>query len=258
MTAKRPHKKGYLRNHQQSWIWGRHAVLEAIRSRRWSPLEIRYSSELPNEMKREIREFCSQAGVTAESCDNTRLKQLTGSSAHQGLIARMPDYPYLPERELLDLARKGCTVLILDCIQDAFNFGACIRSAEAMGLDAVLVAQRNQSAMTSQVVRSSAGAVHSIPVCQIDDLTRVLIELKQLGLKVVGASEKSQQVLSDFDFRGPTAILVGNEHSGIDPQRQELCDALLQIPLSGKTSSLNVAVATGIVLYEVARQRSAD
>jgi 23S rRNA (guanosine2251-2'-O)-methyltransferase len=187
-----------------------------------------------------------------------RLEQLVHTAEHQGMIARMPDYSYLPLDQLLDRAGSGQLTLILDSIQDAFNFGACLRSAEVLGADAVLVGKRDQSGMTSQAVRSSAGAVHHLSIHQAPDLTAALEALRTRNVRLIAATEKGDRVIGECDLGGETAIVLGNEHTGISAERLALCDALARIPQAGRVSSLNVAVAAGIVLYEAARQRDSS
>jgi 23S rRNA (guanosine2251-2'-O)-methyltransferase len=172
------------------------------------------------------------------------------------MIARMPEYAYLPVDELFRQTGTAKLYLVLDSIQDAFNFGASLRSAEVLGVDAVVVGERDQCGMTSQAVRSSAGAVHHLPVFRTSDLTDALVRLKAHHVQLVAASEKGDRTIGECDLVRSTAIVLGNENCGIAPERLALCEVQARIPQAGRVGSLNIAVAAGIVLYEAFRQRT--
>jgi 23S rRNA (guanosine2251-2'-O)-methyltransferase len=250
-------------NHQRSWIWGRHAVLEALLSDRWRPVEVRARHEIDDEARSILETWFQTSSALTPSTEvpvlkfasDERLQQLCSNSEHQGLIARMPDYPYLSAADVRKNLAGQSSLLVLDELQDAFNFGACLRCAEVFGLDAVLVGRRNQCGITSQVVRSSAGAVHHLPVARADDLAAALGELREAGLTIVAASEKAETALPAVDLQGPVAIVVGNEGAGISEAVLAACNHRERIHQRGRVSSLNAAVATGIVLYELVRQR---
>jgi 23S rRNA (guanosine2251-2'-O)-methyltransferase len=256
MPASRRSRKPSRISHQQSWIWGRHAVLEAIRSDRWTPCEIQSVAELPPEILKELRQFCDERDVLSSVVSSDRLEQLVHTPAHQGMIAKMPEYNYLPLDELIDDSHSDKLYLVLDSIQDAFNFGACLRCGEVLGVEAVLVGERDQCGMTSQAVRSSAGAVHHLPIFRTSDLTGALVRLQAQHVQLVAASEKGDRTIGECDFGRSTAIVLGNENTGIADERLALCTVHARIPQAGRVGSLNVAVAAGIMLYEAFRQRT--
>lgn len=256
MSASRRSKTRSQISHQQSWIWGRHAVLEAIRSDRWTPCEIQFVEDLPQEVFGELARFCAERDVASSVVSSDRLEQLVHHPAHQGMIARMPEYPYLSANDLFQRPVSNALYLVLDSIQDAFNFGAALRSAEVLGVDAVLVGERDQCGMTSQAVRSSAGAVHHLPIHRSSDLTDALAKLQARDIQVIAASEKGDRTIGECDLVRSTAIVLGNENSGIAPERLAMCGIKARIPQTGRVGSLNVAVAAGIVLYEAVRQRT--
>ncbi len=255
--SRKSRRSPLMGNHQRSWIWGRHAVLEALRAARWNPTEVRWSDDLPRETADEVARLAARLGIPAPHEPAERLRELCKSREHQGLIARMPAYPYLDAREFLEAMPASPCLLVLDSIQDAFNFGAMLRCAEVFGVDAVVVGAAGQCDVTSQVVRSSAGAAHHVPIVRCESFTEFLRELAARGVRVVAASEKAEQSLDCADFRGPTALVIGNEGEGIAPERLALCDETVSIPQRGRVGSLNAAVAAGVLLYEVARQRAA-
>jgi len=259
----RSKKPALMGNHQRSWIWGRHAVMEAVRSERWFPLEVRVSDQIEEKTRRELEDWhlrCSEhASIDQppllEFEPSKRLEQLCHQTDHQGFIARMPAYPYLSASELLENLASETFLLVLDGIQDAFNFGACLRCAEVFGVDAVLIGTKGQTGVNSQVVRSSAGAVHHVPIVREDNFTATISELKAAGVTIVAASEKAEQELPHTVLRDAVAMIIGNESQGIAPERLELASCSARIPQAGSLQSLNAAVATGIFLYEGYRQR---
>ena len=245
-------------NHQRSWIRGKHAVLEAIRSERWRPLEVLYSDDLDPEIKDEIVRTAGGWDIDCEAVTTRRLKDLCHADDHQGLIARMPEYPYLSFPELVENLSEDSLLLVLDRIQDSFNFGASLRCAEVLGVDGVLIGEQAQAGVDRQVVRSSAGAVHHIALARHPDLTEAMRELQREGCSIVGASEISATTLPDAKLVRPLVIVIGNEGEGIAEERLALCDSLIAIPQKGRIGSLNTAVATGILLYEAVRQTTSD
>jgi len=265
-ASRRPRKSKLMGNHQRAWIWGKHAVLEAIRSERWFPCEIRATEEVDEQILQELNAWhARQAELNApeskpalEFETASRLQELCNQPDHQGLIARMPPYPYLSSNELIENLSDNSFLLVLDGIQDAFNFGACLRSAEVFGVDAVLIGTKGQCDVNSQVVRSSAGAVHHLPISQSDDLMKTLSEMKSAGVSLVAATEKADDDLPASRMQGAVAVIIGNEGQGIAQQHLELSSQRVKIPQTGRVQSLNAAVATGIVLYEAVRQRQSN
>jgi 23S rRNA (guanosine2251-2'-O)-methyltransferase len=253
-------------NHQRSWIWGRHAVLEAIRSERWFPLEVRTTNDHEESILQELDGWHSRQSELSDPASKpilefdsaSRLQELCNQPDHQGLIARMPPYPFLSAGELIENLSDDSFLLILDGIQDAFNFGACLRCAEVFGVDAVLVGTKGQSGVNSQVVRSSAGAVHHVPISQTENLSETLSRMKSVGVSIVAATEKADDELPSSQMHGALAVMIGNEGQGIAPAHLELASHRVKIPQVGHVQSLNAAVATGIVLYEAVRQRQSD
>lgn len=146
-------------------------------------------------------------------------------------------------------------ILILDRISDVRNFGAICRSAECAGVHAVVVPSKGAAQINSDAVKASAGAVFNIPVCREESLKKTLLFLKDSGLHVVACTEKAAHNISEMNFNLPLAIILGSEEDGISTDLMQKSDELAKIPMSGKTASLNVSVAAGIVLYEVLRQR---
>ncbi|MGD9977010.1 MAG: 23S rRNA (guanosine(2251)-2'-O)-methyltransferase RlmB, partial [Bacteroidales bacterium] len=146
-------------------------------------------------------------------------------------------------------------ILILDRVTDVRNFGAIVRTAECAGVNAIVVPAKGAASIGSDAVKTSAGALHHIPICRVGSLKMTVSFLKQSGLRVVSASEKAEKSIYDINFNGPVALVMGAEDLGVNPDLIKLSDEVAKIPLNGKIYSLNVSVATGIILYEIVRQR---
>lgn len=253
--GKRSRKTSLMGNHQRCWLWGRHSVIELLRADRWHPIELGMSADLPTNVAREVRAWAGRHNCPVESWTADEIEDRCRASDHQGLIARMPEFPYHSVEELLPTLPASGWCVLLDGIQDPFNFGAILRSAEVLGASAAFVGGDQQCGVTAQVVRSSAGAVLHLPLARGESLNQIAKSLKSRGFQLCGASEKATQTPSEVDFRQPTCLLIGNEGRGISPELLALCDQTVAIPQAGKVGSLNAAVAAGILCYEIGRQR---
>jgi 23S rRNA (guanosine2251-2'-O)-methyltransferase len=178
---------------------------------------------------------------------------------HQGVVCLLSPVNYSSiEMVLPAVFEKGETplVLILDRISDVRNFGAICRSAECTGTHAIIVPTKGAAQINSDAIKASSGAVFNVPVCRVDSLKKTLQFLKNSGLQVVSCTEKAEEYIYSSDFSLPTAIILGSEEDGISPDLLQKSDYLARIPMKGKTSSLNVSVAAGIILYEALRQKN--
>lgn len=177
---------------------------------------------------------------------------------HQGVVAFISPVAYQKITSLIpSLYEQGKTplVVVLDGITDTRNFGAIARTCECAGVDAIVIPQQGSASITADAIKTSAGALLRVPVCREHNLQFVLNYLKESGLKVVGATEKAAKFYTEEDMTSPVAIVMGAEDKGISSENLALCDECLRIPIEGFTSSLNVSVAAGIMIYEVLRQR---
>ncbi|HAH44855.1 MAG TPA: 23S rRNA (guanosine(2251)-2'-O)-methyltransferase RlmB [Planctomycetaceae bacterium] len=248
--------KPLLGNHQKCWIWGRNAVRETLSAGFWPVYELHLSDQLSTQ---EIEELEQQAACFTVPVFITNEKELTQkcrASDHQGMIAKMAPFPYTSIDFFNQQKTASPFYLILDRIQDPFNFGAIIRSAEIMGADAIVAGSHEQCEVTSLVCRTSAGAVNHIPLIQVPDLISLCRDWKKNGINIVGTAMQASEMLTEYNFQQPTAVIVGNEGTGISPELQAECTNLVRIPQQGRTESLNVAVSASILLYEAGRQRS--
>jgi 23S rRNA (guanosine2251-2'-O)-methyltransferase len=248
-------KKKLLGSHQKCWIWGRNPVTETLTAGRWEILELLLADDLEAGLQQAVRHMAEGMGVPVRVEPSESLERLCHTTEHQGFLARMTDFPYAVEAEVLTALPATSFSVILDGIQDPYNFGAIIRSAEVFGADAVFIPTTGQVGVTSMVARSSVGAVNRVAIVRVEALAGTVAALKRAGVAVVAASEKAATTMADFDFRRPVAIIMGNEGKGVSAELLALCDATVRIPQVGMIGSLNAAVAAGIFFYEVRRQR---
>ncbi|WP_139228619.1 TrmH family RNA methyltransferase [Planctomicrobium piriforme] len=248
--------KDLLGSHQKCWLWGRHAVMETLRAGRWIPVEIVWDAEtLTADLQSELESLADEFDVPLIASTGSELQRICGAGDHQGLVAKMPTFPYADHQQVISSLRRDSDVLILCGLQDPFNFGSILRSADLFGVDAVFVPTTGQAAVSSHVARSSVGAVNYLDIVQSDDLTESCRQLRTRGLRLLGATEHGNALPAAVDLTAGIALLVGNEGTGIPTELLELCDDQLCIPMTGHVGSLNAAVAAGILCYEVQRQR---
>ncbi len=203
-------------------------------------------------------------GIEIQSANRARLQQISGESRHQGVVAEVERESILDEAGLRTLVENRLTaeervpllLLILDGVQDPHNLGACLRSADAAGVDAVIVRRHGAAGLGATVSKVAAGAAESVPFASINNLGKVLAWLHEYGVKVVGTSDAAEKTIYDADLSGSLALVMGEEHRGIGERIAKRCDELARLPMRGTVSSLNVSVATGICLFEAVRQRT--
>lgn len=248
-------KQKLLGSHQKCWIWGRNLVRETLAAGRWPIVELHLAVDLPADQADAARSDAARLGVPVVSGAGDALTRLCHSGEHQGFLARMAEYPYAEPRSLLESGGNRSFFVVCDRIQDPFNFGAILRSAEIFGAAGVFIGESGQVRVTSMVARSSAGAVNRLAIAEVPSLTELSAEMRGRRIRVIGASEKAECALPEADLSGAVAVVVGNEGQGISPDMQAACDLKLRIPQAGRIGSLNAAVAAGIFFYEVSRQR---
>lgn len=253
---RRKGKPALLGSHQRCWLWGRHVVTETMRAARWPVLELHLSDRLPEDELAFAEEWSRSCDVTRIVEPFDRLTQLCHSREHQGYLAKMTEFPYDRVDDVLNASKPQPLFAILDGLQDPHNFGAVIRSAHVLGVDALFVPIRGQVEVTALVARSSAGAINHIPIAQADDLMSLVKQFRSRSIRVIGTSQRASQPLSDCDLTRAVAIVIGNEGSGIRDELLVVCDELVTIPQFGAVESLNAAVSAGILFYEAQRQRA--
>jgi 23S rRNA (guanosine2251-2'-O)-methyltransferase len=243
---------------QNRMVYGLHAV-RALMAR--NPGRVAKLWLLADRSDRKILELLALAErhrIAIGEATPTRLDELSRGAVHQGVLAEVRMSQDLAEVDLPSLIQsiEGTPlVLVLDGVQDPHNLGACLRSADAFGAHAVIIPRDRAAPVTPVVRKVAAGAAETIPVVTVVNLARSLGELQELGLWVVGADADAQGAAETAALDGPLALVLGSEGEGMRRLTRDTCDLLVKLPLSGSVESLNVAVAAGILLYEVGRQR---
>jgi len=236
-------------------VFGIHAAREVLqRSDRGRVLWLQSGRQ--DKRVDELKRLAASRGVTVRDCDRRQLDQWVEGN-HQGVVLECEAAAQVTEAELLQRLAAGGSplLLVLDGITDPHNLGACLRSADAAGVAAV-IAPRDKSVGLTPVVRKVAcGAAETVPFVQVTNLARTLEALKELGVWLVGAAGDAEKQIYDLDLRGAVALVLGAEGGGLRRLTREHCDFLASIPMAGAVSSLNVSVATGICLFEAVRQR---
>lgn len=202
-------------------------------------------------------------GIELHSANRPRLQQISGDDRHQGVVAEIRRERMLDEAGLRTLVENKLTgdtgepilLLVLDNIQDPHNLGACLRSADAAGVDAVLVPRHGAAGLGPTVSKVASGAAEVLPFASINNIGRVLDWLGEYGVRIVGTSDTAEKTVYDLDLSGSVALVMGEEHSGLATRIASRCDEMASLPMHGTVSSLNVSVATGVCLYEIVRQR---
>mgnify|MGYP000707664284 CR=1 FL=1 len=178
---------------------------------------------------------------------------------HQGVIAILKLYENLSLEELLNKTydnNKYPILIILDSIYDPHNLGAITRTAECAGASGLIITEKNSSPITATAIKASSGALHHIPISKVKNLLNCIEKLKASGYWIYGTSDKGTTIYTDKIYDRPIALIIGNEGKGISPSVIKNCDYVISIPIKGKTQSLNASVSTGIILYEILRQRN--
>jgi len=207
----------------------------------------------------ELKSLAQRAGVQVGATDDASLDRLADGGRHQGVVAEITPRGGDPETQLeeaLEAAQGAPLLLVLDGVQDPHNLGACIRSADAAGVTAVIVPRDRAAGLTAVARKVAAGAAETVPFVPVVNLARALRDLKERGVWLVGTDDAADRTLFEADLTGPLALVMGSEGEGLRRLTRECCDQLVSIPMAGAVESLNVSVATGVVLFEAVRQRS--
>ncbi|MDP3878182.1 MAG: 23S rRNA (guanosine(2251)-2'-O)-methyltransferase RlmB [Methylobacter sp.] len=243
-----------------SKIYGLHSVQSALD---YSPKKINKAwvdSLRQDKRLTQLIDDLLDLGIEPEKVERKKLDKLADSQNHQGIVIEVDMPTELSESDLKNavLTLTGMPLfLVLDNVQDPHNFGACLRTADATGVHGVIVTKDNAAGITPTVCKVASGAAETVPVYQVTNLARTLRWLKEQGIWVMGAAGETTQTAYQTDFTVPLALVVGAEGKGLRRLTKEQCDVLVKLPMLGKVESLNLSVATGVLLYETLRQRSA-
>ena len=237
-------------------VFGIRAVIEAIQADKEID-KILIRRDLQSNLSRELFEVLKGRSIPVQRVPGERLDRLTRKN-HQGVIAFMAAVTYQHLEDLVPFIYeqgKDPFILLLDGVTDVRNFGAIARTCECAGVDAIVIPAKGSVTVNTDAIKTSAGALHSLPVCKEKSITQAIRFLQASGVKVYAASEKAHANYTDIAYNGPTAIVMGAEDTGVATDNLRICDEMIKIPLFGNIESLNVSVASSILIYEVVRQR---
>ncbi len=251
---------------QQEHIFGHHAVSSLLQNEAERVYEI-YVSKTRHENKRNqdsvntLVNLARKSGIPVHFCHKKTLDDKSNGQSHQGILARAKPAPIKTEQDLdkiiEETKRKGetITLLLLDGVTDPHNLGACLRTADAAGVNAVAVPKDKSVGLNATVRKVASGAAEVLPLIQVTNLSRTIKSIQEKGVWVIGTAGEAQDDLFEITSNGHIAIVMGAEDKGMRRLTRENCDQLVKLPMLGSVSSLNVSVATGICLFELNRQR---
>ena len=244
-------------NRSKDMIIGRNPVSEAIKCDR--PLDkILVSSSFKNTSVSVLVSKARELGVVIKEVDSKKLDYITNNANHQGIVAFASIKEYSTVDDIMSIAKQRNQdpfIIILDEIEDPHNLGAIIRTAECVGAHGIIIPKRRSAGLSGIVGKSSAGAVEYMAVARVTNLARTIDELKELGVWIYG-TDMTGETYYKADLKGAIALVIGNEGKGISHLIKEKCDVMLSIPMQGNINSLNASVASGIITYEIAKQRT--
>jgi len=243
---------------QSQIIFGFHSIISRLRQSSHSIDEIIIDKDRNDPRSKEIINLAKEYNIRVLSVDRSRLDGLTSNNNHQGVVAMVKQIkvPFLTIDDILegDLS-EPVFFLILDGVEDPHNLGACLRVADCMGVDAVIVPKDRAVGLNATVRKVASGAAESVPLIVVTNLARTIRALKEANVLIVGTAEDGNYSLYDSNLKGSIAIVLGSEGDGLRRLTKKVCDTLIKIPMLGVVESLNVSVAAGICLSEVRRQR---
>ena len=240
-------------------IFGIRAVIEAAEAGKDID-KVLVKRELSGELFKELQEVLRRGEIPMQKVPLERIDRITRKN-HQGVIAFTSAVTYQKLDQIVPFLYeqgKNPLIVVLDGITDVRNFGAIARTCEVAGVDAIVIPARGSVSVNADAIKTSAGALHIIPVCRENSLKDAVVFLKNSGIRVVAATEKAAKNYTVADMSVPVAILMGSEDEGVSPEILRVCDELVKVPQFGSIQSLNVSVAAGVMIYEVVRQRSID
>lgn len=237
-------------------IYGRNPVLEALTAKKEID-KVLLLNTIRGPFEKEVRKLCRENDIPIQYVPNIKLDRLT-KKTHQGIIAFGSIVSYQEIANVIPLIyEQGKTplILILDGITDVRNFGAIARSAEVLGANAIVIGEKRSARINHEAFKSSAGAILKIPICREKSLINTINTLRESGFGIFATDLKTEFFIEDIDFTGPCAVVIGSEGEGVSEGILKACDKSFKIPQIGEIDSLNVSVASGVILYEILKQR---
>ena len=243
---------------QSRLLAGFHAVQARVRQAPASVIEVFVDGARRDKRMTSLIAFVKDQGVRCHVADATRLDQLANGVRHQGVIAMVESLDLAQDLdEVFDTIVGPAFLLVLDGVTDPHNLGACLRTADAAGVHAVIAPKDKAAGITPVVERVACGATQTVPYLMVTNLARTLRDLKDRNIWLIGTDERAEPSIHDVDQTAHIAWVMGAEGSGMRRLTRESCDHLVHVPMAGSVQSLNVSVATGVCLYETVRQRRA-
>jgi len=242
---------------KEKLIYGRHPILDAIKNG-MSMDKVILQQGITGEFEIELRNLCKANDISFQVAPKERLNKVTMKN-HQGVVGFLSYIRYQKLEDVFPMiydTGETPLIVVLDGVTDVRNLGAIARSAEATGAHALVIPNKKTAQVNAEAIKTSAGALTTLPVCRTASLSNAVDYLKMNGVQVVAADLKGKSMLQEMDLTVPTAIVMGDESEGISPHILRRVDTYFKIPMNGKTDSFNVSVASGIILYESIRQRS--
>jgi len=242
---------------EKNYIFGIRSIIEAVKAGKTID-KLFIQKGLHNDLFAELWKLVRLKRINYKHVPLEKINRLTRKN-HQGVFAFISPIDFHNIEDVIPkLYEEGENplVLVLDRITDVRNFGAIARTAECAGVDTILIPEQNAAAINADAIKTSAGALHKVTVCRTWNLKLALQFMKNSGIQLIACTEKTQDDMYKPDYTPPTAIIIGSEEDGVSPEFLKMCDARAKIPMNGKIASLNVSVATGVILYEAIRQRN--
>lgn len=244
-----------------SIVYGLHAVESLLKHQSQTITHLYLDAKRQDSRLESLRLLAKNQGVAFSNCDKTTLDKKSQQGRHQGVVAltqsSSQEIQQQPLEQLLQNLEKPALLLVLDGITDPHNLGACLRSADAAGVDAVIIPKDKSVSLNATVRKVACGAADTVPLYTVTNLARILKQLKQWGVWVFGTAGEAEQLIYQSDLTTSCAIVMGREGKGLRRLTRQECDSLVKLPMAGAVSSLNVSVASGICLFEAVRQRQA-
>lgn len=243
---------------QQEWLYGIHALESVIQREPERLIELFVLKGRQDERLLNIINQARRFGIAVQFCQRKTLDDKVDGEQHQGVVAKAKPGKQYDEADLAQIVEQAKTpfLLILDGVTDPHNLGACLRTAEAAGAQAVVVPKDKSAALTPTARKVASGAADVIPLVQVTNLARTLRDLQEAGVWIIGTAGEAQQSLYECKLNGPVALVMGAEGKGMRRLTREHCDELIKLPMAGTVTSLNVSVATGVCMFEIVRQRN--
>lgn len=242
---------------REDLIEGRNAVIEALKSDRTIEQILVAKGDTKGSIN-VVLGIAKDKGTVVKYVERAKLDEISQTGAHQGVIAIVTPYKYFSLNDILDYAKSKNEhpfILILDELEDPHNFGSIIRTAETCGVHGIIIPKRKNVGITPTVYKTSAGAIEYMKIAKVTNINAAIDELKKANVWVFGADMAGESYSYDVDLKGAVALVVGSEGRGISKLTKEKCDVLMKIPMVGKISSLNASVASGMIMYEILKQR---